>query len=253
MIISSGFKSGMQAAGRLAAHTLDYIESRIVVGMTTFEIDRLCNEYIQQHGGKSGCHGYKGYPGNVCVSPYEVVCHGIPDGRKVCDGDIIYVDVVVELNGYYGDTARTFCIGNVNPETKRLVEVTYEARDRGIAAVRAGATTGDIGHVIESFVNAAGYKVIKAYCGHGIGHSMHEKPLIRNYGNPSEGAQLQAGKCITVEPIVTLGSDSVRELEDGWTVITNDNAWTAQCEHTLYITHDGCEIMTLGKSKFAKL
>lgn len=237
----------MQAAGRLAADTLDHIESHTLVDMTTLEIDQICTAYIHQHGGRSGCHGYKGYPGNVCVSVNEVVCHGIPDGRIICDGDIVNVDVVVELNGYYGDTARTFCVGDVNPEARQLVEITKEARNRGIAAVRAGATTGDIGHAIEACVKAAGYTVIKAYCGHGIGRSMHETPLVRNYGNPGEGIPLQAGKCITIEPIVTLGSDSVKELSDGWTVVTDDGCWTAQCEHTVYITHNGCEIMTLGQ------
>lgn len=239
----------MQAAGRLAANTLDHIESRIAVGMTTLEIDQICAKYIEQHGGRSGCHGYKGYPGQVCVSPNEVVCHGIPDSRVICDGDIVNVDVVVELNGFYGDTARTFCIGDTKPEAARLVEITKEARDRGIAVVRAGITTGDIGHAIESFVKDAGYKVIKAYCGHGIGRKMHQPPLIRNYGNPGEGVTLHAGMCITVEPIVSLGSDEVQELSDGWTVVTIDNSWAAQCEHTLYITHNGCEIMTLGGGK----
>ncbi len=242
---SVAFRNGMRGAGKLAASTLDYIEAKIQPGITTLMLERYCVEYIEKHGGRSGCHGYKGYPGYVCISPNEVVCHGIPGDRLINVGDIINVDVVVELDGFYGDTARMFCVGEVNPRAQELIEVTRKARDAGIAAVRAGATTGDIGHAIESYVSKTSFKIIKEYCGHGIGRKMHMPPLVRNYGQPGEGIKLEEGMCITIEPIISAGAPQVKELDDGWTVVTHDRRRSAQFEHTIVVTDTGCEILTL--------
>jgi methionyl aminopeptidase len=241
---SEVFRNGMRAAGKLAAAALDYVEAKIHPGATTLQLERYCMDYIERQGGKSGCHGYKGYPGYVCISPNEVVCHGIPGDRVLVEGDIVNIDIVVELDGFYGDTARMFCVGSVKKEARDLIEVTREARDAGIKMVRAGATTGDIGYAIQSYVANTPFEIIKEYCGHGIGKQMHMPPLVRNYGEPGQGIKLQEGMCITVEPIVAISTDQVKELDDGWTVVTADGSWAAQCEHTVYVTRDGYEILT---------
>ena len=238
-------KAGVQAACKIVSHSLDLVGKTIQAGMTTEYIDQICYEYITGQGGRSGCNGYKGYPKNVCISVNEVVCHGVPNNQIIQNGDIVNVDIVVEFNGYYGDAARMFCIGDVNPDALNLVEATRAARDHGIAVVRPGATLGDIGHAIESYITKnTTYSIVKQFCGHGIGRKMHEPPQIMNYGMPGQGAKITEGMIFTVEPIVCIGKPSLIELEDGWTTITQDNSWAAQWEHTIYVTKNGCEILT---------
>lgn len=237
--------AGVRRASRIAANTLEILESFVKPGITSEQIDQKCMQYIQSQGGRSGCKGYYGYPKNVCVSVNEVACHGIPSHEEVIqEGDIVNVDIVVEYEGFYGDTARMYLVGKASDRTRALVNATIKARDAGITAVRAGATLGDIGNAIETYATKAGYGLVRAYCGHGIGRKMHEAPQVLNYGNRGEGAELQAGMCITIEPILTTGSGEVRTLTDG-TVVTCDSSWSAQCEHTVLVTDEGYEILSL--------
>jgi methionyl aminopeptidase len=237
--------AGMRRAGRLAAETLDFIMPHVVPGVTTGELDRLCHEFIVEHGAVPAPLNYRGFPKSICTSINHVVCHGIPGEKKLQDGDIVNIDITVILDGWHGDTSRMFYVGKVGVKAQRLCEVTYEAMMRGIAAIRPGATVGDIGHAIQSHAEGHRFSVVRDFCGHGIGRIFHDAPSILHFGRPGTGPLLQEGMCFTVEPMINAGRYDVKLLEDGWTAVTRDRSLSAQFEHTVGVTANGSEIFTL--------
>ena len=244
---------GMRRAGRLAAETLDFIVPAIRPGVSTGELDRLCHDFIVSHGAVPAPLNYRGFPRSICTSVNHVVCHGIPSEDKVlADGDIINIDVTTILEGWHGDTSRMFEVGEVRLKARRLIEVTYEAMMRGIAAVRPGGTTGDIGFAIQSFAEAHRYSVVRDFCGHGLGRVFHDSPSILHFGEPGEGVPLREGMFFTVEPMINAGKFAVKILGDGWTAVTKDRSLSAQFEHSVGVTPDGCEIFTLSPKGWHK-
>lgn len=236
----------MRKSGRLAAETLNYLEKLLKPGMSTLEINNLCHEYIIAHGAIPAPLNYKGFPKSVCTSINQVVCHGIPsDKDKIKDGDILNVDVTTILNGYFGDTNKTFLIGNVKPEIKKLVLITQECLTRAIAEVKPGARLGDIGAAIQEHAEKNGYSVVRDFCGHGIGKNFHEDPQILHFGKRGTGMVIKEGMTFTIEPMINLGTYKCKVLPDGWTAVTLDGKASAQFEHTLAVTKDGVEILTL--------
>lgn len=237
----------MREAGRLAAQVLVMIEPYVQPGITTEELDRICHRYmVEELGVIPACLGYKGFPKSICTSVNHVVCHGIPSpSKRLKEGDIINVDVTVIKDGFHGDTSRMFYVGEPSVLARRLCETAREAMWRGILAVRPGARTGDIGHAIQSFVEAQRFSVVREYCGHGIGERFHEEPNILHYGRPGEGVELKPGMTFTVEPMINAGQRHTRLLPDGWTVITRDRSLSAQWEHTVLVTETGFEVLTL--------
>lgn len=236
----------MRVAGALAAEVLEMIREHVVPGVSTEELDRRCNEYIRKVQKATPANvGYHGFPKTLCTSVNGVVCHGIPSKREVLrDGDIVNIDVTVIKDGWHGDTSRMFFVGAPRPEAKRLVDTTFEAMMAGIAAVRPGARLGDVGHAIQKLAESAGYSVVREYCGHGIGRVYHEEPQVLHYGRPGTGLVLQKGMTFTVEPMINAGKPGVRQLDDGWTVVTADGSLSAQWEHMIAVTADGAEILT---------
>jgi len=242
--------AAMRVAGRLASEVLDMIGPRIVPGVTTDELDRICHDYIvNEQDAVPAPLGYRGYPKSICTSVNHVVCHGIPGDRKLKQGDIVNVDITVIKDGYHGDTSRMFMVGRVPPHVTRLVDVTYQAMWRGIRTARAGAKLGDIGYAIQSFVESRHYSVVREYCGHGIGRGFHEDPQVLHFGRPGTGLELVPGMTFTVEPMVNAGRREVKLLPDGWTVVTRDHSLSAQWEHTILVTEGEPEILTLGASE----
>ncbi len=235
---------GMRRAGRLAAQVLDFIEPFIKPGVTTAELDRRCHDFIITSGAIPAPLGYRGFPKSICTSINHVVCHGIPEEKHLSSGDIINVDVTVIVDGWHGDTSRTFFVGKPLPRAQKLVDVTYQAMWAGIEAVRPGVTLGDIGHQIQKTVEKKGYSVVEDYCGHGIGQKFHTAPTVLHFGRPGQGLTLQPGMFFTIEPMVNLGRPETRLLSDGWTAVTRDKSLSAQFEHTLAVTNDGYEVFT---------
>ena len=236
--------AGMRAAGKLAAECLDMLTPHMDPGVSTERLDDLAREFILDHGALPACLGYRGYAKTVCISPNHVVCHGIPGPKTLKDGDIANIDVTVILDGWHGDTSRMYGIGEVAPRAKRLVEVTYEGLARGLAAIKPDATLGDIGHAIQSYVEAQRCSVVRDFCGHGLGRVFHDSPNVLHYGRRGEGAKLQPGMFFTVEPMVNLGKSAVKVLSDGWTAVTRDKSLSAQCEHSVGVTETGVELFT---------
>jgi methionyl aminopeptidase len=237
--------AAMRAAGRLAAETLDMITPHVRPGVTTGALDMLCHEFILAHGAVPAPLNYRGYPKSICTSINHVVCHGIPGDRRIEPGDIVNIDVTVVLDGWHGDTSRMYVGGAPGTRAARLMDVTYESMMRGIAQIRPGATLGDIGHAIQSYVEAKGFSVVRDFCGHGIGRSFHAAPNVLHFGQPGEGETLRPGMFFTVEPMVNAGRPGVKVLDDGWTAVTRDRSLSAQFEHMVGVTEDGCEIFTL--------
>ncbi len=249
-IVTPEERPKMRAAGALAAEILDKVGPLIEPGVTTAQIDQLVHELTEAAGATSAPYGYKGFPAHCCTSLNDVVCHGIPDEKRVLkEGDIINLDVTPILDGYYGDTSRTFPVGEVSPLARELVGVTYEALWKGIAAVRPGGRVGDIGHAIQSFVEPRGFSVVRQFTGHGIATAFHTKPEVLHYGKPDTGDLLQPGTCFTIEPMINIGEWRCQILDDGWTAVTVDGKLSAQFEHTLVVTESGVEIFTLGKDE----
>ncbi|WP_284944014.1 type I methionyl aminopeptidase [Acidisoma cladoniae] len=243
---------GMRAAGRLAAEVLDMIAPHVVPGVTTDRLDSLCHDFILAHDAVPAPLNYRGFPKSICTSINHVVCHGIPGERRLEDGDILNIDITVILNGWYGDTSRMYVAGNASTRAKRLIDVTYESLMLGIAAVKPGATLGDIGHAIQSFVEPQRFSIVRDFCGHGIGRRFHEPPNILHYGRAREGTTLRAGMFFTIEPMVNAGRSDVKILDDGWTAVTRDRSLSAQFEHMIGVTKDGCEIFTLSPAGMTK-
>ena len=235
----------MRKAGKLASQVLDMVAEQIRPGVTTDHIDSLCYDFIIKNGATPSPLGYKGYPKSICTSVNHVVCHGIPSDKKLQEGDIVNVDVTVNLNGYHGDNSRMFGVGKVGVAAQKLMDTTYEALMKAISILKPGITLGDIGHTIQSFVEPKGYSVVRDFCGHGIGTEMHHEPEVLHYGKPGTGHILQPGFFFTIEPMINQGRPDVKILSDGWTAVTRDRLLSAQWEHTLGITEDGYEIFTL--------
>ncbi|CAA7621235.1 type I methionyl aminopeptidase [Magnetospirillum sp. SS-4] len=236
---------GMRRAGRLAAETLDFIAPHVVPGVTTAAIDRLCAEFIIARGGVNAPKNYRGFPKSICTSVNHVVCHGIPGDRVLDDGDIVNIDVTPILDGWHGDSSRMYYVGKVGIKARKLVEITYESLMRAIETVKPGATLGDIGHAIQSFVERHRFSVVRDFCGHGLGRVFHEPPNIMHFGRPGEGAVLEAGMFFTIEPMINAGKPDTKILADGWTAVTKDKSLSAQFEHSIGVTATGCEIFTL--------
>ncbi|MFH1804384.1 MAG: type I methionyl aminopeptidase [Pseudomonadota bacterium] len=235
---------GMRAAGKLAAECLDFITPHIVPGVSTGELDRLCDDFIRQHGAVSASLGYRGFPKSICTSINHIVCHGIPGEKTLMDGDILNIDVTVILDGWFGDTSRMYIAGTPKRMAQRLVDVTYNALWRGIEAVKPGATLGDIGHAIQSYAESERFSVVRDFCGHGLGQVFHDAPNVLHYGKPGEGLVLEPGMIFTIEPMINQGTYACKVLPDGWTAVTRDRKLSAQFEHSLGVTDDGYEIFT---------
>ncbi len=235
----------MRRAGRLAADTLDFITPHVVPGVTTGELDRLCAEFVTARGGISAPLNYKGFPKSICTSVNHVVCHGIPSDKVLAEGDVINIDVTPILDGWHGDSSRMYFVGDVKIKARKLVQVTYEAMMLGIEVARPGATLGDIGHAIQSHAEKHRFSVVRDFCGHGVGRMFHMPPSVLHFGLPGEGTRLQEGMFFTIEPMINAGKQDVKILADGWTAVTRDKSLSAQFEHTVGVTADGCEIFTL--------
>lgn len=244
----------MRVAGKLAAEVLDYITPFVKPGITTGELDRLCHDYMVnvQHTVPAPLNyappGYTPYPRSICTSVNHVVCHGVPSDKKLKSGDIINLDITVIKDGYHGDTSRMFCIGEPSIQAKRLCEVTYQCMWRGIEAVKPGAHLGDVGYAIQYHAESHGYSVVREFCGHGIGLQFHEEPQVLHYGRPGTGLLLAQSMTFTIEPMINAGKPGVRQLNDGWTIVTKDHSLSAQWEHTVLVTETGYEVLTLSAS-----
>ncbi len=243
----------MRVACRLASEVLDYITPFVKAGVSTGELDRLCHACMRDVQGTVPAPlnyappGYPPFPGAICTSVNDVICHGIPDDKKILkNGDAVNLDItVITPEGYYGDTSRMFIVGEGSILAKRLAQVTYECMWKGIAVVRPGARLGDIGHVIQQHAEAAGYSVVREYCGHGIGKVFHEDPQILHYGRPGTGLELKAGMIFTIEPMINAGKRDIRTMPDQWTVKTRDRSLSAQWEHTILVTETGYDVLTV--------
>ena len=236
----------MRVAGRLAAEVLEVVAPHVKAGVTTEDLDRICNEHIiNVQKAVPANVGYKGFPKTICTSVNHVICHGIPSPGKILkDGDIVNIDVTVIKDGWHGDTSRMYFVGKPDVRAQRLCAVTFEAMMLGIEQVRPGASLGDIGHAIQRHVEGNGFSVVREYCGHGIGTVYHEDPQVLHYGQRGTGLRLQEGMTFTVEPMVNAGKPHTRLLPDGWTVVTKDHSLSAQWEHTVAVTAEGFEILT---------
>ena len=241
----------MRTAGRLASEVLDFITPHVRPGVSTGEIDTLCHDYMVKVQGTIPAPlnyappGYSPYPKSICTSVNHQVCHGIPGAKVLKSGDIVNIDITVIKDGFHGDTSRMFCVGEPSIAARRLCDITYDCMWLGIAQVRPGTTLGDIGHAIQRHAEGQGYSVVREFCGHGIGRRFHEEPQILHYGRPGTGDRLQAGMIFTIEPMINAGRRDVRELGDGWTIVTKDHSLSAQWEHTVLVTENGFEVLTL--------
>ena len=240
----------MRIAGKLAAEVLEMIEPYVVAGVTTDQLDKLCHDYIVDvQNAIPAPLNYHGFPKSICTSINQTVCHGIPCDKKLKSGDIVNIDITVIKDDYHGDTSKMFCIGEVSQHAKRLIKITQESLFLGIEQVKAGATLGDIGQAIQKHAESNRYSVVRDFCGHGIGKDFHEEPQVLHYGKAGEGVALAAGMIITIEPMINLGKRDVKVLPDGWTAVTKDRSLSAQFEHTILVTTDGYEILTLRKEE----
>jgi methionyl aminopeptidase len=244
--------AGMRKAGQLVADCLDLLAAEVEPGVTTDRLDRFVFEYAMDHGAWPATLMYRGYTKSTCTSINHVVCHGIPNEKPLKDGDIVNIDVTLILDGWHGDSSRMYPVGVVPRRAERLIEVTHEAMMRGIAVIRPGATTGDIGAAIQSYVEAQHMSVVRDFCGHGVGRLFHDEPNIIHVGRPGEGITLRPGMIFTVEPMINLGRPHVKVLSDGWTAVTRDRSLSAQFEHAVGVTKDGVEIFTLSPRGFER-
>lgn len=260
--------AGMRKAGQLAAAALDFIAPHVQPGVTTAYLDALCENFVRDHGAIPACIGYLGrnvwdrdlglpglghslnargaYQKTTCISINHVVCHGIPDDRQLLDGDILNIDITVIVDGWFGDTSRMYVAGDsTSIKGKKLIDATFEGMWRGINAVKPGATLGDIGHAIQSYVEPLTFSVVRDFCGHGVGRVFHTAPTVLHYGKPGQGPVLRPGMFFTIEPMINAGGYATKILADGWTAVTRDRSLSAQFEHTIGVTDTGCEVFTL--------
>ena len=236
--------AGMRKAGQLAAAALDMITPHVKPGVATDHLDALVMEFARDHGALPAPLNYRGFPKAICTSINHVVCHGIPGPKPLREGDIVNIDVTLIVDGWHGDTSRMYGVGEISRRAERLIEVTYECLMRGVAAVKPGASTGKIGAVIQEFAEAERCSVVRDFCGHGLGRVFHDRPNILHYGEENEGVVMQPGMFFTIEPMINLGKPAVKVLPDGWTAVTRDRELSAQFEHTIGVTENGCEIFT---------
>ena len=242
---SSETIAAMRVAGRVAAQALDAVEAAIAPGVTTDELDRVGHEFLIDQGAYPSTLGYRGYPKSLCSSVNEVICHGIPDDRPLADGDIVNIDITAYIGGVHGDTNKTYLVGDVDEESRLLVERTHEATMRAIKAVRPGRQINVIGRVIEAYAARFGYGVVRDFTGHGVGPAFHDGLIVPHYDDPSATTVIESGMTFTIEPMLTLGGIAWDQWDDDWTAVTRDGSRTAQFEHTLLVTDDGAEILTL--------
>jgi len=240
----------MRVAGRLAAEVLDMIAPQVRAGVSTDELNRICHEYIvEEQQAIPAPLNYRGFPKSICTSVNHQVCHGIPGDKRLKKGDIINIDITVIKDGYHGDTSRMFFVGTASQLAKRVTRVAYDSMWLGIELVRPGTRLGDIGHAIQSYAESSNCSVVREYCGHGIGKNFHEDPQVLHYGKPGTGLELQAGMIFTIEPMINAGKRETKLLGDQWTVITKDRSLSAQWEHTILVTDDGHEVLTLSPTE----
>ncbi len=236
---------GMRAAGQLAARCLDMLVAETREGVTTARLDDLARQFVFDNGATPACVFYRGYRHTICTSLNHVVCHGIPGDRVLRDGDILNIDVTVIVDGWHGDTSRMYAIGETPRKARRLMDVTYESLQRGLAAIKPGARLGDIGHAIQSYAEAERCSVVREFCGHGLGRVFHDAPNILHFGKPGQGEELKPGMMFTVEPMLNAGSPAVKILGDGWTAVAKDKSLSSQYEHSVAVTETGVEVFTL--------
>ena len=242
----------MKESCKLAAEVLLMIEPYVKPGVTTERLDQICHDYIISKGAIPSPLNYRGFPKSICSSVNEEICHGIPSDRKLRNGDIVNLDITTYLNGFHGDTSRTFFVGSPRKKAAKLVEICKEALQRGIEVVKPGAKLGDIGATIQNFAESHGYSIVREFCGHGIGVNFHEEPQLLRYGSFGEGLEIREGMVFTIEPMLNLGKPDLKILSDKWTAVTQDGEISAQFEHTLYVTENGADVMTRldGKTQF---
>ena len=248
--MNKNFKEAFEktrAAGIIAAGALDQVSKIAKPGVKTDDIDKLCYEYINDHGAHSAPLFYRGFPKSCCTSTNHVVCHGVPSDKILREGDIVNVDVTALKDGWHGDTSRTYEIGEVSVKAKKLVKITYESMMKAIKIVKDGIFLGDIGETIQKHVESNGFSVVQDFCGHGIGRSFHKEPNILHYGKKGTGEKIKSGMIFTIEPMINFGNYETKILKDGWTAVTKDKSLSAQFEHTIGVTNNGCEIFTLSK------
>jgi methionyl aminopeptidase len=236
--------AGMRKAGQLAAAALDMLVPHVQPGVTTEHIDDLVFQFAMDHGALPATLNYRGYPKSCCTSINHVVCHGIPAPKPLRNGDIVNIDVTLIVDGWHGDTSRMYPVGEISRKAQRLMDVTFECLRRGVAAVKPGNTTGHIGAAIQAYAEAERCSVVRDFCGHGLGRVFHDKPNILHYGRAGEGPEFKPGMLFTIEPMINLGRAQVKILADGWTAVTRDRELSAQFEHTVGVTEDGCEVFT---------
>ena len=236
-----------KVAGSIAAGALDEVNKIIKPGISTEQIDKLCYEFINDHGAYSAPLFYRGFPKSCCTSTNHVVCHGIPSEKILKNGDIVNVDVTALKNGWHGDTSRTFKVGNVSVKAEKLIKATYESMMKAIEIVKDGIHLGDIGSTIQTHVEKEGFSVVQDFCGHGIGETFHKEPNVLHYGEKGTGEKIKTGMIFTIEPMINYGNYETKTLNDGWTAVTKDKSLSAQFEHTIGVTKDGCEIFTKSK------
>ena len=242
----------MKIAGNLASKTLDMLTGEIKAGVSTNKIDKLGYEYIRDNGGYSAPLFYRGFPKSLCTSLNHVICHGIPGERILDEGDILNVDVTAMVDGFYGDTSRMYSIGKISVKAQNLIDATYESLMKSIKILKPGLKLGDIGHEIQTYVEAKGFSVVRDFCGHGIGDNFHEPPNILHYGKKNTGAELKPGMTFTIEPMINSGKYEVKILDDGWTAVSKDKSLSAQFEHTVGIKDNGYEIFTESVNGYVK-
>lgn len=235
----------IRSAGRIVAGTIEELRKRVCPGITTGELDRMAEEFITKKGGAPAFKGYKGYPNTACISVNDEIVHGIPSERVLKEGDIVSIDLGVLLDGYYGDAAITLPVGRINNGAKRLLDVTEAALYRAIEKTVVGSRVSDISFTIQSYVENAGYSVVREFVGHGIGRSLHEDPPVPNFGEPGKGPRLKAGMVLAIEPMVNMGASDLFVLNNGWTAVTRDRSLSAHFEHTVAVTEGGPEILTV--------
>ena len=249
---------GMRIAGRLASEVLDFITPYVKAGISTEDLDKLCHDYMVNVQGTIPAplnyapSGYKPYPKSICTSVNHQVCHGVPGDKKLKNGDLINLDITVIKDGWHGDTSRMFAIGEPSIQARRLSEITFECLWIGIARVRPGAHLGDIGAAIQKHAEKAGYSVVREFCGHGIGQKFHEEPQVMHFGKSGTGVVLETGMIFTIEPMINAGKAAIRELGDGWTIVTKDHSLSAQWEHTILVTDSGYEVLTVSEGSRPK-
>ena len=238
----------LKKAGEITAKTLDFLEDKIKPGITTDYIDKITTKFLHSHNATSAPLFYKGFPKSICTSVNHVVCHGIPSEKILNDGDIVNIDITSYVDGFHGDASRMYLVGTPSVKANKLIEVTRECLARAIKILKPGLSLGDIGHEIQSFVEKEGFSVVKDFCGHGIGKLFHEEPSILHYGKKDQGMKIKEGMVFTIEPMINAGKFETKVLNDGWTAVTKDKSLSAQFEHTVGITNNGCEIFTLSKN-----